>query len=144
MKYTAHQHLDHRRSISPASHSAGTVTGDGVNVQGVDEALVYLDIGAAGTSATLDVKVQESDDDSTYTDIVGAVFSQQTEAGGDEDKALVGRLDLVGAKKYIRAIAVVAVQVYAAAIGFELVRGSSLSKELPVSQENTVEFNVTA
>lgn len=36
---------------------------------------------AAGTSPTLDIKFQESDDDSSYSDIVGATVPQITAAG---------------------------------------------------------------
>lgn len=34
----------------------------------------------SGTSPTLDSKIQESDDDSTYTDVSGATFAQVTAA----------------------------------------------------------------
>ena len=64
---------------------AGTTTGTGVdmsatiNIMG-REIVGFLSVGAkSGTSPTLDVKYQESSDDSTYTDISGAAFTQATD-----------------------------------------------------------------
>ena len=156
MKFTAHQFVAHRTGIRPDAQAAGTVNGPGINVQGVDEALISLMIGAMGASATIDVKVQHSDDDSTYVDITGAAFGQETQAGGDNDDEFVGRIDLTGAKKFIRVVSTVATAAVDVAVAVGLIMGpgtgagtvnpptaAQSQKDLPVGQLNPVEFNVT-
>ena len=153
MKFTAHQFVANRMSLSPSSVGAGTVNGTGINVQGVDEALVVLQLGTLTATATLDVKVQHSDDDSTYVDITGAVFAQKLPA--DSDGEFVGRIDLVGAKKFIRLVAVTATANTVYSGHFSLIMGPGSSagtvnpptaaqsqKDIPVSQINAVEFNI--
>ncbi len=70
---------------------------------GVKDMLAYLNVGAvSGTTPTLDLKLQESDDGSTgWTDISGAVFTQATSATSETIKAKVF-------KRYIRAVATIA------------------------------------
>lgn len=156
MKFTAHQFIGARIGLSPAAQGIATVNGAGVNVQGVDECLVHLLLGTLITNSTIDVKVQESDDNSTFSDITGAVFAQKTEAGGDSDKEFVGRINLVGAKKFIRVVSVVAAAVANVAVAIELILGPGTAagtvnppvaaqsqKEIPAGQTQTVEFNVT-
>ena len=155
MKFTAHQFIAGRTGVGPAAQGAGTVNGSGVNVQGVDEALIHLLLGTLVTASTIDVKVQHSDDNSTFIDITGAVFGQKTEAGGDSDKEFVGRIDLVAAKKFIRVVSVVAAAAANRCVAIELIMGPGTSagtvnpptaaqsqKDLPVGQTQTVEFNV--
>jgi hypothetical protein len=156
MKFTAHQFIGARVGIGPGEQAISTVNGAGINVQGVDECLVHLILGTITTSGTVDVKVQHSDDNSTFSDITGAVFNQKTEAGGDSDDHWVGRIDLTGAKKYIRIVSVVAVAVADICVVVDLILGpgtgagtvnpptaAQSQKDVPVGQINTVEFNVT-
>lgn len=74
--------------------------GTGVDVLG-HEAIVNLNSGTNGTGATVDAKIQESDDDSTYTDWTGGGFTQVTEAN---DNA-VQEIQYTGTKQYIRVVA---------------------------------------
>ena len=156
MKFTAHQFLGARTGLGPSAQGIGTVNGAGVNVQGVDEALIHLMLGTLVTASTIDVKVQESDDNSTFSDITGAVFAQKTQAGGDSDKEFVGRINLVGAKKFIRIVSVVAAAVANNACAIELILGPGTAagtvnpptaaqsqKEIPAGQTQAVAFNVT-
>lgn len=95
-------------AISKASQSAGTANGTGFSWAGWRHALVVLDLGTLGSSATVDVKLQESDTlGSGYTDITGAVFAQKVKASHDDVKT-IGELALGGRKKYLRAVSVVA------------------------------------
>ena len=66
--------------LIPMASITATGNGTGVDVsQFVGSIAVSLAAkNTAGTSPTLDVKLQESDDDSTYTDITGATFTQVT------------------------------------------------------------------
>ncbi len=71
-------------AVSGASFFAAARTananGSGVNLSnGLGSTNAVLNVGSvSGTTPTLDVKMQESDDDTTYTDIPGATFNQVT------------------------------------------------------------------
>lgn len=69
---------------------------------GVKEVAGYLNCGAAsGTSPTLSVKFQDSDDGSTgWADINNAVFTQLTAAGSQ-------KITFPVSKRYIRAVATI-------------------------------------
>lgn len=54
----------------------------------------------SGTTPTLDLKVQDSDDDSTYADISGATFAQLTAAGREE-------IHFRTNKRYVRVVATI-------------------------------------
>ena len=56
--------------------------GTGVNIAAYTGVLAATLVSAAGggTTPTLDVKIQESDDDSTYSDVAGGAFTQITDA----------------------------------------------------------------
>lgn len=90
-----------------AAPAAVTATGNGTGVDrtGLEGRGVALLASAAGTGTTptLDVKLQDSADDVTYADIVGATFTQVTGAAAAFEKIAV-ELDLSGIKKFIRAV----------------------------------------
>lgn len=77
-----------------------TLVGTGVNVAG-KEALVYLQPVNNGTGGTVDVKIQESDDNITFTDWTGGAFTQVTEA----NDTVIQEKEYTGAKAYIRTAA---------------------------------------
>lgn len=54
----------------------------------------------SGTTPTLDLKIQESDDNSNWSDITGATFTQLTAAGREE-------IHFKSNKRYIRAVATI-------------------------------------
>lgn len=92
-------------SQRPAALTA-TTNGTGVDTLGYTSAMVVLEVGAvSGTSPTLDVKVQESADNSTFTDVTGATFTQVTAANNSQ----VLRVDGLGTarKRYLRAVATI-------------------------------------
>jgi len=72
MKFSLHQFLKAVVGLVADNHAAGTVNGPGIDRVGFEEALVVVNSGANGTSGTADVKVQESDDNSTWADVAGA------------------------------------------------------------------------
>jgi uncharacterized phiE125 gp8 family phage protein len=93
-------------SIAPGSHviAAGyTLAGTGVLVT-AKQVLVILNAGANGTGGTVDVKIQESDDNATWTDVTSGAFTQVTEA---TDNAVYEKA-YTGLKAYVRAVATVA------------------------------------
>lgn len=91
-----------KRAVDPAARSAA-VNGVGINRLGFRYAWCAIAVGAttgSPTSFTVDAKVQESDDDSTYTDVTGATMTQITAANQVGE---IG-LNLEGRKKFIRLV----------------------------------------
>lgn len=91
--------------LAPASRTA-TANGTGVDLQSYThtqghEYAANLQVGAVtGTTPTLDVKVQESDDNSSFSDISGATFAQKTAAG---EETIYFR----SVKRYVRLVATI-------------------------------------
>ena len=85
---------------------AGTYTADasgaGADLQGYQGVLkIVLDSGAGGgTTPTLDVKIQDSADNSTFADVLGKVFTQVTGASASIQSLAI---DTRAVKRYIRA-----------------------------------------
>jgi len=94
-------------SIAPGAHviaAAYSLVGTGIDVSGYD-VLVNLVSGTNGTNGTVDVKIQESQDNTNWSDWTGGAFTQVTEANDNavQEKAYTG------AYRYIRVKATVAV-----------------------------------
>jgi hypothetical protein len=64
--------------LVPAAAVTSDGNGTGVDLQQLSgELAIIADVSAGtGTSPTLDLKVQESDDNSTFTDVSGGAFTQ--------------------------------------------------------------------
>jgi len=97
--------LDPEQSVIPADYALGvgwSVTGTGVDVLGYS-ATVILDSGEvqAGPDGTLEVKIQDSDDNIAFSDWGGGLFVTVTPAN---DKA-IQQIAYTGSKQYIRVIA---------------------------------------
>jgi hypothetical protein len=95
--------------LASAASRTSTLTGTGIDVleyEGV--ALVLLNASAGtGTSPTLDVKLQHSDDDSTYEDVTNGTFSQVTDAA-ETAGVKVMKLNVSDLKRYLRVIGTIA------------------------------------
>ena len=92
------------QSIVPGSHviaAAYSLVGTGVDVSG-KKAIVNLNSGTV--AGTVDVKIQESDDNVTYTDWTGGGFTQVTSSN---DNAIQEK-EYTGSKQYIRVVSTVA------------------------------------
>ena len=94
-------------SLLGADSRTATANGSSFDLQGSNdaegEAIVILDSEAgSGTSPTLDVKLQESSDDSTWSDISGATFTQVTDGGAGFEKISINTNDT---ERYLRAVA---------------------------------------
>lgn len=96
------------QSILPGSHAVAdnytTHVGSAVEVLG-KTAVVNLNAGTVGTSGTVDAKIQESDDGTTWTDVTSGAFTQVTSSNDNaiQEKAYTGT------KRYIRVVAKVLV-----------------------------------
>lgn len=92
--------------VCAAKRANGTTNGTSVDCKeygGRGRAVVSAE-GGTGTTPTLDVKLQESDDNSTWSDISGATFTQITTSDSTAQIAF----DLDSAGRYIRAVATIA------------------------------------
>lgn len=96
--------IDESQSLAPDNYAVAdnytTHVGTGIDVLRY-EAIVNLNSGTNGTSGTVDVKIQESDDNVTYTDWSGGAFTQVTTSNDNaiQEKAYTGT------KQYIRTVA---------------------------------------
>lgn len=116
------------QSIMPGSHAIVAdfgLVGAGVEILNY-QALAILNAGTCGGGGTVDLKLQESDNDADYTDVSGGAFAQVSTAS---DEA-VYELAYGGLKKYIRAVATVA----GAACAFAL----TIIKSAPAAAEDDV------
>lgn len=103
----------------PAQSVSGTVNGTGVDTAGYDEAIVVFDCGTIAATGTLDVKVQDSADNSSFADLSGAVFTQCTPS--NDIAMYVGRIRCDGGvRRYLRAVATQATAAAAASVSFVL------------------------
>ena len=99
-------------TVDPDATTAGAVNSDAVDMQKFNQAIFIVMAGTLGSSATLDMKLQDSDaSGGTFTDITGFAITQLTQAGTDDsDKqaAIVIRADQLNADaRYVRAVVTV-------------------------------------
>ena len=139
---------DLSNNISPAVRLAAAVrraaaNGTGVDLQGYESATVLVDVGAEGdtlsSSVHFEVSLEESDDNSTFTDVAQASIIDGTiasggiflkldgTAGGNPDSTGgIFRVGYVGNKRYIRVVlAKTGTHSNGTPIGAMVVRGSA-------------------
>lgn len=94
---------DPKQSIAPQS-IGGAVNGTGIDLAGAEAALIVLSNGAATAAAT--VKVQESSDNSTFTDVADTDLIGLTgnTSGVAQTASTIVKVSYVGTKRYIRVI----------------------------------------
>jgi len=92
-------------SLFPAKDQTATGNGTGVNITDfVGKLKLTLDSEAADVG-TLDVKIQDSADNSTYADVTGATFTQVTTAAALVESIAI---DTRAVKKWIRGVRTIA------------------------------------
>lgn len=88
---------------------AGTDTTGSIDMSKCHRAIFIMSLGDMVSSSTVDMKLQESADDSTWTDVSGGSgnsITQLTEAGSDDNKVVTLEIrgDQLGTgKRYVRA-----------------------------------------
>jgi uncharacterized phiE125 gp8 family phage protein len=101
--------VDETQSISPGSHIVAnnytTHVGASVSVLGYT-AIVVANYGVLTVGSVVDVKIQESDDNTTWNDWTGGAFTQVTISA----TASTQEKSYTGAKQYIRTVAKVITQ----------------------------------
>lgn len=94
-------HVAAKLGTAPAAASAGTRTSAAIDRQGFNSCVLVAVSGAVSgspTAQTLDAKLQESDDQSTWSDVPGGAIAQITAANSIAEKDV----NLRGRKRYIR------------------------------------------
>jgi hypothetical protein len=94
--------IDVNNSLAPAARTA-TANGTGIDLLGYNSAAVAFVVGTI-TDGTHTPKLQESDDDSTYTDVASGDQSGTLAALASDTNQKVG---YKGTKRYIRAVSTV-------------------------------------
>lgn len=89
-------------SVLPLLRTA-TVSGTGVDLREFDSAMAELQVGTI-TDGTFTPKLQESDDDSTYTDVAAADLIGSFTARTSANDGTVERVGYGGDKRYIRVV----------------------------------------
>lgn len=95
------------QSIAPGSQAiaaAFSLEGSGIDVLN-NNAFAIVEAGTCGAGASFIVKIQESDDNVTYTDVASGTFDTVTEANDNANY----EKEYTGTKQYIRVVCTVAV-----------------------------------
>lgn len=85
-----------------AAITAASINGTGVDTQGYREASAIFYATPSGSGTTSDCKLQDSPDNSTFTDVTGAAFTQATTAGGASWQFM--DIDLSKRQRYLRLV----------------------------------------
>ncbi len=110
------------QSLAPAARTA-SANGTGVDLQGVEGARVDVNFGA-WTDGTHTPKVQESDDNSTFTDAAaGDVLGTFTAVSSSAGQNAVQSVAYLGSKRYIRVVMTVAGATTGALSGATVIKG---------------------
>ena len=88
-----------KHSLSTAI-TAATNNGTGVDCLGYEKAKLIFYSAPSGTGTTSDAKLQESSDNSSFSDVTSATFTQVTTAGGA--KLYVMDINLSKRSRYLR------------------------------------------
>lgn len=110
--------IDEVNSIAPAAHTA-SINGAGVDIKGFDGVVVSFVVGAR-TDGTHTPKVQESDDNSAFTDVAAADLEGTLAALAANTNQRVG---YKGGKRYLRAVSTVAGATTGAVYAGTVIRG---------------------
>ena len=147
------------QSLAPAARDADA-NGTGVDLQGFESATVVIDMGAEGitlsTTNKIEIELEHSDDDSTYTDVTQSDITNGTIAAGGiwlkidgtgtagtsgnpDSTGTVTQVGYVGGKRYIRGvIAKTGTHSNGTPIGLLVVKGNALhSSDNTITAHNT-------
>lgn len=103
MRGSMNENVKAARSLAAQAITAATVTGAAVDRKGYEEALAFIEIGALGGTSPQGVfKVQESVDAAFTTPIDVSGATKTITDAIDDNKFLVGRINLVNRQRYIR------------------------------------------
>ena len=122
------EHIESKQSIAPGAHviaAAYSLVGTAIEVLGYS-VVVNLVAGTNGTGGTVDVKLQDSDDNTTWTDVTSGAFTQVTE---DNDNATYEKT-YIGGCRYLRVVATVAIAACSFGVNIDLIGATSVEDTL--------------
>ena len=98
------------KQLCVAATRTATVTGTGVDIQGIEgDVLINQSVGTVtGTSPTLDTKIQDSADNSSWADVSGATFTQVTATPSTANAVTSLVLQARALRRYVRAVGTIA------------------------------------
>lgn len=121
--------VDAAQSLTPAARTA-SANGTGANLQGYGSAMAIVAFGTI-TDGTHTPKLQESDDNSSFSDVAAADLNGSFSAGtSGAGGSAVQRVGYIGAKQYIRVVMTVAGATTGALSSAEIVRGHAAQNPL--------------
>ena len=127
-----YQDFQNRHSmVGLSGGAAGTVTSPSLDTKGMEQVTVVLQTGTIIATGTINVKIEDSADDSSWADLANAVFAEQST--GDSDLLFVGKIKCnqvsTPVRRFLRinGVAAVAVAEYGS-----LLIGSNLSGNYPL------------
>jgi len=82
-----------------AGQDGAEVDGDAIDARGYDRALFILELGAVTATGKVALQIQESANETDFTDITGAGFAATTATGKDDDTIMI---DVPVTKGYLR------------------------------------------
>lgn len=114
------QYIDPVWAIDPDAYAAGVTNGAGIDTQGHESISFNWRASNFAAGGTLDGKIQESSDNSTFTDIASGTYTGQT-ASAITQLTAAGtaqiNLDLPGKRKrYLRVVSTVGVNTVKCAV----------------------------
>ena len=93
--------------IDPDAYSTGTQGSDSIDMLYHERVMFIVMVGDLGTNGTVDFKVQESADGSTWYDLSGKSITQLTDAGTDDDKQAIVEVatsEMTAGRRYLRGV----------------------------------------
>jgi hypothetical protein len=118
-------------SIRPVTATA-TVNGTGVDTLGYNSAVALLEVGVvSGTSPTLAVKIQDSENNSSFADVAGLVFTTVTATGNSQILRIEGlnsNFQGVNRRRYLRAVGTITGTTPSFAFGVEFLLGRAFAE----------------
>lgn len=116
--------LNFAQSLAPAARTA-SANGTGVDLRGYNSALVVIDSGAY-TDGTHTPKLQESDDNSSFSDVAaGDLNGSFTAIAASGQQNQLFKVGYKGVKRYVRVVMTVAGATTGAIYGAAIIRGHS-------------------
>lgn len=137
MKQTSHESMKVVHMLDAASYGAAAEGfSTSVDCKGFREMQIAVNFGVVTATGDVTFQAEESDDDSTWTDITDAAIAEKTVT--NDQKTWVGHIDLTKRKRYIRMG--YDVDDDAAILSIDAIL--SAPYDLPTSPQNTIAFNV--
>ena len=117
--------------VATAGASAVTQVSAALDTKGMEQATVILSTGVIVATGTINVKIEDSADNSVWADLAGAVFAEQST--GDDDLVFSGKIKCnrdsgTPVRRYLRISGTAAVAL--AEYGVVMI-GSNLSGHIP-------------